>query len=59
MDAPSLATFMFRLDQSLSNLVKLQMSLFIAGKLDWMTFKGPCQLKQFCDSMIKGNGWDG
>jgi len=26
------------------------MSLFIAGGLDQMAFKGPFQLKQFCDS---------
>lgn len=27
-------------------------SLFIAGELDSVTFKGPTQLKQFCGSMI-------
>lgn len=26
--------------------------LFIARELDWTTFKGPFQLKQFCDSLI-------
>lgn len=28
------------------------MSLFIAGDLNWMAFKGPFQLKQFNDSVV-------
>lgn len=34
LDAQSLQTFKERLDQSLGNLIKLCMSLFIAGDLD-------------------------
>ena len=34
VDAPSLKTFKARLDQALGNLIKLWMSLFIAGELD-------------------------
>jgi len=34
VDAPSLGTFKVRLDGSLSNLMKLLMSLLIAGELD-------------------------
>jgi len=41
---PSPETFKARLDQALSNLIYLCMSLFNAGELDWMTFKGPFQL---------------
>lgn len=42
---PALKTPKLRLDGALSNLVELQASLFIAGELDYMTFKGPYQLK--------------
>ena len=52
VDAPSLDTFKVRMEGHLSNLVELWMSLFIAGELDKMTFKGTFQLKQFYDSMI-------
>ena len=45
VDAPSLETFKVGLDQALGNLISLCMCLFIAGELDWMTFKGPFQLK--------------
>ena len=41
---PSLETFKASLDQILGNLIYLRMSLYIAGKLDLMTFKGPFQL---------------
>ena len=34
VDAPSLKTLKARLDQALSNLIKLWMSPFIAGELD-------------------------
>ena len=34
MDAPSLQNFKARLDQALSNLLQLWMSLFMAGELD-------------------------
>lgn len=43
---------------SLSNMVAnysrpdYVFSLFIAGELDSVTFKGPTQLKQFCGSVI-------
>jgi len=30
----------------------LMASLFIAGELDWMTFKGPFQLRPFYDSVM-------
>jgi len=50
--APSLETFKVRLDGGLSNLIELKMSLFTAGGLVWMTFKGPFQPKVFYDSMI-------
>ena len=36
------------------------MSLFIAGELDHMTFKGPFQIISFCDSMklrIRDDCW--
>lgn len=32
-----------------SILIDLKMSLFIAGQLDYLTFKGPCQPKLFYD----------
>ena len=35
------------------HLMELWVSLFIAEELDELTFKGPFQLKQFCDSMIQ------
>jgi len=34
------------------HLVELWASLFIARGLDKMTFKGPFQLKQFCDYKV-------
>lgn len=34
-----------------STLIELKMSLFIAGQLDYLTFKGPCQSKLFYDSV--------
>ena len=47
----SLETFKVRLDRALSNLTELHVSLFIAGELNQMAFKGPFQLKLFNDSM--------
>ena len=44
MDALSLETFKVRLNRTLSNLIYLYMSLFIARELNCMTFKGPFQL---------------
>ena len=35
-------------------LMELQVSLFIAGGLDQMAFKGPFQTKQFCGSLEWG-----
>ncbi len=52
VDAPSLETFKARLDGALSNLIWLEMSLLLAGGLDWMGFKGPFQPKPFYDSMM-------
>jgi len=52
VDAPSLETFKVRLNEALSNMVQLKMSLIIAGGLDKMTLKGPFQPKPFYDSMI-------
>ena len=49
----SLETSKVRLDGALSNLINLQVSLFIAGELDWMAFKGPFQLKLFFDSNFR------
>jgi len=34
------------------HLLELQVSLFTAGKWDWVAFKGPFQLKQFYGSAI-------
>jgi len=50
--ALSLETFKVRLDGALSNLVLLKMSLFIAGEMGYLTFKGPLQPILFYDSMI-------
>ena len=44
VDALSLETFQVRLDHALGNLILLWMSLFIAQRLDYMTFKGSFQL---------------
>jgi len=44
MDAPSLQAFRARMDQALDNLVELWVSLFIAGEMNWMAFKGSFQL---------------
>ena len=52
-DVPPLETFMVRLEGTLCYLIKLWMSLFTAGGLDWMTFKGPFQLTRFSDSIFK------
>jgi len=41
--------FKAKLDQALGNLIELYMSLFIAGELEQMTFKGPSNSK---DSVI-------
>jgi len=47
----TLLLYVQRVDQALSTLIKLQVSLFIAGELDQLTFKGPFQLKRFYVSM--------
>jgi len=52
VDDPSLETFKPRLDQATSNMIWLRVSLFFAGELDQMTFKGPFQLWGFYDSMV-------
>jgi len=44
VDVLSLETCKARLDQAVSNLIKLCMFLLIAGELDYMIFKGPFQL---------------
>ena len=44
VEAPSLAMLKARMDQTLSNLIELWMSLFTAGQLHQMAFKGPFQL---------------
>jgi len=54
VDATSLGVFKVRMDRVQSNLIKLKMSLLIAGRLDHMTFKSPFQPKIFCDSMNPG-----
>ena len=41
VEAPSLETFELMLDGALSSLTQLWIYLFIAGELEWMTFKGP------------------
>ena len=41
VDAPSLETFKARLDGALSNLIWLEMSLLLAGGLDWVGFNIP------------------
>ena len=41
---------------TLSNLMELKVALFIAGELEWMTFKRPFQFKQFCDKEGKSLG---
>ena len=56
LDAWSPETFKARLDQALGNLIYLQMSLFTAGELDYMTFRGPFQLYRFYDSLIMQTG---
>ncbi len=52
VDAPSLETFKARLDGALSNLIWLEMSLLLAGGLDWMGFEGPFPPKPFYDSKL-------
>lgn len=46
-EVPSLETFKIRPDKAASSLVLLKVSLLIAEKLDYMTFKGPTQTKLF------------
>ena len=46
VDALFLDTLKVRLDGARSNLIELQVSLFIARKLDQMAFESPFQLKQ-------------
>jgi len=43
--ALSLEAFKVRLEGALIDQIELQMSLFIGGELDQMTFKSPFQLK--------------
>jgi len=52
VDAPSQETSKARLDEALSNLIKLKIPLLTAGRLGYMTSKGPFQPKAFHDSMI-------
>lgn len=40
VDVSSQKTFKVGLDRALSNLLSLKMSLLLAGRLDWMAFKG-------------------
>jgi len=51
VDAPSLETFMVRLDSAQSNLIRLKMSLLIARGLELDDLQGPFQPKPFYDSM--------
>jgi len=51
VDAPSLELFKVRLDRALSTLVELSVFLFIACKLDQVTFKGSFQPEGCCDSL--------
>ena len=48
--ASSQETLKTRLDGALSTLTQLQVSLFIAGELDYVSLKGPFQRKPFYDS---------
>lgn len=50
--ASSLETFKVNLDQALSNLIQMEVSLFIAEVLDLMTFKGLFQVKWIYNTMI-------
>jgi len=52
VDAPSLEAFKARLDGAVSNLVKMEVSPPITGRLDLDDLKGPFQPKPFYDSMI-------
>lgn len=45
--------------QGQAGLVQLEMSLLIAGELDWRTFRGPFQMKVWYDSNRKSNEWSG
>lgn len=47
----SLEMFRVRLDWALSTLIELYTSLVAARWLDYVTFKAPFQLEQFCDSL--------
>jgi len=51
-EKPSLQTPKVR-EQGSEHLMELWVSLFIAGQLDQMAFKGSFQLKSFYDSMTK------
>jgi len=52
VDAPSLETLKARLDEALSSLIQLEMSLLTAGRVDWVAFKGPFQPKPFHGSKL-------
>jgi len=47
--APSLETFKAGLDGVLSSVMRLKMSLLVAGGFDQMALKGPFQPRPFCD----------
>ena len=49
VDAPSLEVFKVRLDGALSDLISQEMSLPMAGGLDWMIFEGPSHPKRLDD----------
>ena len=51
VDVPSLEAFKARLDGTLGNMVYLEVSLLIAGRLELHGLKGPFQPKPFYDSM--------
>lgn len=51
VDDPSLEAFKARLDRALSNLIKWELSLPIAWRLE-LDLKGPFQPKPFYDSMF-------
>ena len=53
--APSPEAFKARLDGTLSNMVKREVSLPIAGGLELDDLKGPFQPKPFYDSMKARN----
>ena len=55
VDGPSLEAFKARLGGALSNLVRWEVSLPIAGGLELDDLKAPFQPKLFCDSVIHEN----